>query len=235
MTRSPRPHPGPHSPPTGGDADPAESFAARWSRRKHAARETPLAVDSPPQAAGTAAPGMPRDASPDAHAPAVEAQPPGDEDMPPLESLGADSDVSAFFSPRVSEKLRRLALQRIFRTPKFNFRDGLDDYDGDYRNFEPLGDVMTADLRHRLEMEAERTRQRLAEGEAAREQLDAADGVDVAQPDTRRDVPQDTGAVDGHLAGRTSAAESQRADTPGHTDTAPAPAAEPPPEQEVPS
>lgn len=124
---------------------PGEGFAARWSRRKHTARTSPEPQSPPPAAQ-----------EPDtAPSPDIDAEPPGDTEMPPLESLTQDSDVSPFFSPRVTEELRKLALRRLFRTPKFNLRDGLDDYDGDYRSFEPLGDVITADMRHQLERQAE--------------------------------------------------------------------------------
>lgn len=74
-----------------------------------------------------------------------------DADMPPLESLNADSDYSAFFSSKVSEELRRLALRKLFGCAKFNLRDGLDDYDEDFRDLEVLGDILTCDMRHRIE------------------------------------------------------------------------------------
>jgi hypothetical protein len=52
----------------------------------------------------------------------------------------------------------------LFSSPKFNVFDGLDTYRDDFRNFAPLGDLVTADMRHHAE--------RLAE--AARKALDAA-------------------------------------------------------------
>lgn len=123
--------------------DPEETFVQRWARRK---RETRKPLESAPPVE-VQAPDTP---------PASEPKPPGDEDMPPLDSLGEGCDISAFFSPRVSETLRQAALQRIFRQPKFNYSDGLDVYCGDYRNFKPLGDLMTAAMRHRLEAARER-------------------------------------------------------------------------------
>ena len=42
-------------------------------------------------------------------------------------------------------------LRRWFHRPEFNQRDGLDDYDGDYGRFDPLGDMITAHLRHRIQ------------------------------------------------------------------------------------
>ena len=71
--------------------------------------------------------------------------------MPPLESLGPDSDYSGFLSPGVSESLRRLALRRLFHAPEFNLCDGLDDYDDDFRAFAGLGSVVPVEMRKRLE------------------------------------------------------------------------------------
>lgn len=89
-----------------------------------------------------------------------------DEDMPDLDSIDENTDMSDFFSPGVSEQLRNQALRRLWRLPRFNVVDGLDDYAGDYRNFQPLGDIVTSDMRHRIEMEEEK-RRALAEAQAA--------------------------------------------------------------------
>ena len=88
-----------------------------------------------------------------------------DEDMPDIQSLTADSDFSGFLSPGVSEKLRKLALRKLFRSEVFNIRDGLDEYDGDYTHFEKLGGIITADMQHQLEMEAERKARNLLQDE----------------------------------------------------------------------
>jgi hypothetical protein len=77
-------------------------------------------------------------------------------DLPDLDTLDQESDYSVFLSPKVDEALRRKALRQLFHSPKFNICDGLDDYCGDFTRFEPLGDVVTADLRHQLERVAER-------------------------------------------------------------------------------
>ncbi len=76
-----------------------------------------------------------------------------DADMVPLESLDGGSDLSAFFSEGVSGSLRRAALRRVFHAPKFNVRDGLNDYDGDFTRFEPLGDIVTSDMKFRAARE----------------------------------------------------------------------------------
>jgi len=109
-----------------------------------------------------------------------------DADMPPIDTLSADSDVSAFFNKGVSAALRKAALRHVFRQPAYNVRDGLNDYDGDYTVFEPLGDTVTSDMkwhiarkeRDRLEAEARELEQRRLE--AGREH--DYDEQDVQEP-----------------------------------------------------
>lgn len=80
-----------------------------------------------------------------------------DADMPPIESLSSDSDISGFFSEGVSAALKKAALRHVFLQPKYNVRDGLNDYDGDYTVFEPLGDTITSDMKwHTARKERER-------------------------------------------------------------------------------
>ena len=90
-----------------------------------------------------------------------------DADMPPIESLDEDSDYSGFLSPGVSEELRRRALRKLFFSAAFNVRDGLDDYDDDFTSFEALGDMVTADMKHQKEVEAERAQAAQAKTENA--------------------------------------------------------------------
>ncbi|MCU7800078.1 MAG: DUF3306 domain-containing protein [gamma proteobacterium symbiont of Lucinoma myriamae] len=87
-----------------------------------------------------------------------------DQDMPDLDSLDEDSDYSGFLSPGVSDKLRKLALHKLFHGESFNLCDGLDDYDEEFTSFEKLGDIVTADMRFQLEEEAKRKLQVAAEG-----------------------------------------------------------------------
>ncbi len=88
--------------------------------------------------------------------PSSEEDLPGDEDMPTLESLDIHSDYSSFLSPKVTEGLRRLALRKLFHSEEFNICDGLDDYADDFTNFAQLGDLITAEMRLRLEEEGKR-------------------------------------------------------------------------------
>ena len=94
-----------------------------------------------------------------------------DADMPDIESLNEDSDFSGFMSSGVSDELRNLALRKLFQAPVFNIRDGLDEYDEDYTYFEKLGDIVTCDMKHQIEMKEQKLRE-------AQEAEDAAAGHD---------------------------------------------------------
>ncbi len=76
-----------------------------------------------------------------------QAKPLSDEDMPDVETLDGNSDVSGFFSEDVSEKLRKKALKAMFLSPEFNLRDGLEDYDDDFSIMKPLSEKVAAGLR----------------------------------------------------------------------------------------
>lgn len=145
-------HDGSHS-GEGGHTEETEPFAQRWSRRKRAAAQTD---DSEALAA-------PVDEAAEANDPPALT----DGDMPPVESLTEDDDVSAFFSEGVSESLRNKALRRLFHMPKFQLRDGLDDYDDDFRSFTPLGDIVTSDMRLQAERRLAREREAAANDESA--------------------------------------------------------------------
>lgn len=151
----------PDSPTEEQEALRGESFLSRFHRRKLAAREgrntpAPEASDPPPPAANAEA----QPAAPE----------PTDADMPPLESLTIDSDFTGFLSDKVSESLRRAALRKLFHSAEFNVVDGLDEYAEDFTNFEALGDIITADMRHRIETEARKKVE-----EAKRVLLDSGD------------------------------------------------------------
>ena len=108
---------------------------SRWSRRKQQAL-IELETDSLPVADTT-------DVEPEL--PVLT-----DAEMPPVESLSEDSDYSGFLSPGVSEELRAIALRKLFRGAKFNIRDGLDDYDDDFRAVTLLKDVLIADATDKI-------------------------------------------------------------------------------------
>ncbi|MCW8906799.1 MAG: DUF3306 domain-containing protein [Sedimenticola sp.] len=137
-----------------------EDFIGRWSRLKLEPEPTPPLAPEPAS-----------------EEPPV---PPGDDDMPPLSSLDESSDYSGFFSERVSEALRQQALRKLFHSPSLNLCDGLDDYAEDFTSFIPLGDIITADMRHQLVMAEERARQSAGE-EPAAEDEPATNEQDVAE------------------------------------------------------
>lgn len=173
-------------PPTEDD----EGFLSRWSRRKALSRD---GIEPPePGPADDREPG----ASPGIDTPPVESAEERPDDappeLPPLESLGEDSDYSAFLDARVSNDVRQQALRKLFRSPKFNIRDGLDDYDLDYTNPEPLGNLITAEMRHRIRVELER----LARDEDSADAPDevptvAADADRLDEPETTPDAESD--------------------------------------------
>lgn len=163
------------------DSDTGEGFLGRWSRRKRAVQldeqeplttriegqdaELPVPVD---ESASSEIDGRPvvADTAPDANnTPALT-----DADMPAIESLGDEDDYSGFMSTGVSEGLRNKALRRLFSSAQFNVLDGLNDYDDDFTNFEPLGDIITSDMRHRMEEEAKKAAQQLRDEGITREQ-----------------------------------------------------------------
>ncbi len=137
-----------------------ETFLGRWSRRKQEERGP---ANRGPANRGPANRGPANRGS----APSIrssEEPAPDDADMPPLETLDEHSDMSGFLSPRVSEELRKLALRKLFHLPKYQTRCILNEYEGNFNDFRPLGGVVTHEMRRMLELEA---RRRLAEAATA--------------------------------------------------------------------
>jgi hypothetical protein len=107
-----------------------EPFLSRWSRRKRAARASPVEPEAPAKAEAPAGPAAP---------------PP---ELPPIDSLTPDSDFSVFMHEQVDEKLRRAALRKLFSDPALNVVDGLDDYAEDFNQLEALASGAAAGLEH---------------------------------------------------------------------------------------
>ncbi len=113
------------------------NFVSRWSRRKIEARRGEKELDAsspadiPAQPMTPAQPVIPVETGTEreAEAPAV---------LPPVDSLTIDSDFSAFMQPGVDPGLRREALKKLVRDPRFNVMDGLDVYIDDYSKPDPL-------------------------------------------------------------------------------------------------
>ncbi len=98
-----------------------------------------------------------------------------DADMPDIDTLSEDSDFSGFMSSGVSDELRNLALRKLFHAPVFNIRDGLDEYDEDYTSFEKLGDIVTCDMKHQIEMQEQKRREAQELEEQARAEAELED------------------------------------------------------------
>ena len=148
-------------------AEDGESRLSRWSRLKQR-RTAALSADSPrrggakpvalddPRAAPPPVPGeahaenaesLQEVASLPAGGGAEQAPPPSDSppvDLPPVESLNKESDFKAFLADGVPEELKRAALRKLWLSdPAFAFRDGLDDYDENFRIVDKM--LATAD------------------------------------------------------------------------------------------
>ena len=162
-----------------------ESVLSRWSRRKREAERVQADSDILPEVEQAAM----QEAMQEAGTVPIEdeASPLTDADMPAIDTLTEESDFSGFMSPGVSDELRNLALRKLFHAPVFNIRDGLDEYDDDFTTFEKLGDIVTADMKHQMEMQQKKLRdaQQLEEDNA---QVAA---VDAAQASDYTDAPED--------------------------------------------
>ena len=128
----------------------SRSFYARWSRRK---LESKTDLDIVEESVSSE-----QNADEEPAVPALT-----DANMPALETLHDDSDYSGFLSPEVSDKLREVALRKLFHGKAFNIVDGLDDYDDDFITALPLGDIVTADMRHQAEVKLEKEKAALLE------------------------------------------------------------------------
>lgn len=102
----------------------SDAFLQRWSRRKQQQAEASplpedaLAADQQPVA--------------DASTELPDQQADEETELPDVDSLHAGSDVSMFFSSKVSAELKQQALRKLFHQPEFNFRCPLDEYAEDY-------------------------------------------------------------------------------------------------------
>ncbi len=98
-----------------------EGFLSRWSRRKQEARE---AAAEPP---------APQEEAPEEQAAVPPPLEPFDpESLPPVDSLGADSDYTGFLAGNVPQELKRLALRKAWTSDPViaGFR-GFAEYDWD--------------------------------------------------------------------------------------------------------
>ncbi|WP_290904466.1 DUF3306 domain-containing protein [Halomonas sp.] len=116
------------------------SRLSRWSRRKLGDE---LVEEAPAEEAVAA--------REEAEQPTAAEPEPGslDASLPDPDALPAGSDFTAFLQAGVSDGLRRRALRRMFSGDHYGIRDGLDDYDDDYRQrLKPLAAELAQRLRH---------------------------------------------------------------------------------------
>lgn len=116
----------------------ADSFFARWSKRKAEAAPSPAALD-------LAADPVADDALLDSNPPAINNSLPT---LADVDGLTADSDYAAFIAKGVDETVKRSAMKKLFALPQFNIMDGLDIYVGDYSQPDPLPPGMLEALQH---------------------------------------------------------------------------------------
>lgn len=140
----------------------------RWSRLK---RNVQKEEDASPASLAATEPALHNEAEPPQGASELSSAPeeqeperepasapaPGslDHTLPDPDTLDAGSDFSAFMLPGVSGALRRKALKHLWATGNYNVRDGLDDYDLDYRQqLKPMAAELASKLRrwtHKVE------------------------------------------------------------------------------------
>ncbi len=140
-------------------------FLSRWSRRK-LGREVEAPRESEPMEAPVAAEAAAsevRDDDPIDARTGKRRSELSDEDMPDVETLSPDADVSMFFGGQVSQSLRMRALAKVFSNPKYNVWCECAEYAEDYNAFLPMGDIVPHDLKQAIVREADKLYRRLTD------------------------------------------------------------------------
>lgn len=165
-----------------------EGFLARWSRRKRKAAQAASAQPRPE----SAAPDPAADAS-TADIPPGEAQPLFDPaSLPPIESIGAGSDIQPFLAAGVPADLTRAALRRAWAAdPAIRDFIGLSENSWDFNapgGVPGFGTVQAEEVRRLLA-------QAMGEPDAALSEQPAAEGLssDQAVPAAREPGPATPG------------------------------------------
>lgn len=170
----------------------AVGFLQRWSRRKRGELpEEPETAPTAPADADVAEPGSePQEAGDDGDSridprTGKRFDELTDDDMPPVEALDENADVSAFFARGVSQSLRLAALRTLWHSSKFNQVDLMAEYSGNFTGYQKLGNVVPHDMHRAVKREMDRARERQEALQAsAREDADAREaGVEGGQSD----------------------------------------------------
>ena len=169
-----------------------ENFLSRWSRKKRAATEPsqtqePDAAGDMEQATAAVAPDAP---TPDPRDPAPDLA-----NLPPLESIGAGSDISAFLAPGVPVDIARAALRRVWTVdPAIRDFIGLSENSWDFNapgGVPGFDHVLPPDLAERLLADVLGHKAEAAEGSGrdtstqAKAETDQRDGLE----DMSKDAP----------------------------------------------
>lgn len=179
------------------------SFLSRWSQRK-LEQQSASASEIQPLSQPEIDPGEERTVVPDGLPDDLNGEEVSvltDEDMPALETLHEGSDFSQFFSSGVSDELRDLALQRLFRLPEFNLRDGLNDYDEDFSRMTALSEAVVTQLRTWVTEKEEEIRDEICDSVITSEEEDTEAAEDQALPTAHSEAwgsadPDDLGEAD---------------------------------------
>lgn len=176
----------------------ADTFFVRWARRKSAIERDAAEADQEDRESsddagdGTAGPGArsQKTAGEQAQSPAGSQTAPadaedekGDEDMPSLDTIDQGGSVADFFSSKVSPALRQAALRRLFGQSALPVTDDLDDYAEDFTKFTRLGDIVTSDMRYRMEVARKRLLERNSEDDSAESVAERDPDALAASPD----------------------------------------------------
>ncbi|QFU01625.1 hypothetical protein FIU83_08245 [Halomonas sp. THAF5a] len=178
----------------------------RWSRRKRGETE-----ETPPEPEA-AVPGEATHAPLNAAPETADGEPePGslDHTLPDPDTLPPGSDIKAYLASGVSAGLRRRALRRLFAASHYGVRDGLDDYDDDFREkLKPLAEDVAERLRQWTRREAEGDDE--VPGDEAPEQV-ASRATDGDDQDAREPAPQASDpAPDADIAHEAEAPDDER-------------------------
>jgi len=113
-------------------ADKDAPFLKHWSKLKRPEPDKASDIDEANAAAKT-----------DEAEKAAEADPPPD--LPDIDTLDAESDFTGFLKDGVPERLKRAALQKLWRSsPELAVLDGLNDYDEDYSIVDTVVEAVTS-------------------------------------------------------------------------------------------
>ena len=188
-------------------------FLTRWSRRKRTGQQVRRSKTAPvlPEervrteerdyaAAAAARPQQavaPAETSPVPQSAPTEAEgrATGLPDLPPIESLGKNSDFSVFLKQGVPEKLQRLALRKLWRLTA-SVPDGLDDYDEDYTLVETVAERVSSGNKIRQGMASTEDEAASAEGqEAEQKRAPCQAGEEDAEAEKTTDASHESDAA----------------------------------------